>query len=76
MHQVMDRYLDAIEAAVESNDKDALELLEKFAAHVYHQLHGMVEAATGDEQAVWSARLKRVQTLLTRMAQAAPSIWL
>jgi len=74
--QALDRYLDAIEAAVDTKDTKAMELLEKFAAHVYHELHARVEAATGDEQAALNAKLQRVQLLLGKMAQAAPSIWL
>lgn len=72
----MEKYLDAIEAAVETNDKKAMELLEKFTAHIYHELHAKADAATGDEQAALNNSLQRVQTLIVRMAQAAPSIWL
>jgi len=72
----MEKYLDAIEAAVETNDGKAMELLEKFTAYVYHELHSRVDAASGDEKADMNAKLQRVQLLISRMAQAAPSIWL
>jgi len=72
----MEKYLDAIEAAVETNDGKAMELLEKFTAYVYHELHSRADAASGDEKADLNAKLQRVQLLISRMAQAAPSIWL
>lgn len=72
----VDTYLDAIEAAVEAKDKKAMELLEKFASHVYHDLHAKAEIATGDEQSALNERLHRAQQLIVRLAQAAPSIWL
>ncbi len=72
----MEKYLAALEAAVEASDKKAFELLEDFATHVYHRISEMCDDASGEDRAVWDAMRKRAQAVIVGFAQSAPDIWL
>jgi hypothetical protein len=71
----MEKYLDAIEAAVESKDKKAIDLLEGLAAYVYQDLYARSINSSGEEQVIWDGMHKRAQLLIAKMANAGPGIW-
>jgi len=71
----MEKYLDAIAAAVETKDKKAIELLDGFATYVYHELYAKSNNASGEEFVVWDGLQQRIKVLLAKMAEAKPSIW-
>jgi hypothetical protein len=71
----IDKYLDAISAALDVDDKEAIQLLEAFTTHLYKELYAKANSTSGEEQAMWDSMLKRVQVLIARMAKAGPEIW-
>jgi hypothetical protein len=71
----MEKYLTAIEAAVETQDKKAIELLEGFATYVYQQIYALSDNASGDDRAVWDGMRKRAQAIIVGMAKSGPEIW-
>jgi len=71
----MEKYLDAIAAAVETKDKKAIELLEGFATYVYHELYAKTNNSSGEERVVWDGMQQRVKVLLAKMAESGPDIW-
>jgi len=71
----MEKYLAAIEAAVETKDKKAIELLDGFSAYVYQELYAKANNSSGEEQVVWDGMHQRAQALIARMAKASPQIW-
>ena len=71
----MEKYLDAIAAAVESKDKKAIELLDAFSSYVYQDIYARANNSSGEEQAIWNDLLQRVKVLIGKMAQAGPQIW-
>ena len=68
----MEKYLAALEVAVEAKDKKAIELLEPFSAYVYHEIYAKEADASGEEQVAWNGMLQRVKVLIAKMA---PQIW-
>ncbi|HET6418531.1 MAG TPA: hypothetical protein VFG19_00145 [Geobacteraceae bacterium] len=71
----MEKYLAAIEAAVETRDEKALAMLEAFATYVYQQIYTMSDNASGEECAVWDSMRKRAQSVIVGMSKLAPEIW-
>jgi N-acetylglucosamine kinase-like BadF-type ATPase len=71
----MEKYLDAIAAAVETNDKKAIELLDGFATYVYHELYAKTNSTSGEESIVWDGMQQRIKVLLSKMVEAKPDIW-
>jgi hypothetical protein len=71
----MEKYLDAITAAVETKDIKAIELLDGFATYVYHELYAKSNNTSGEESVVWDGMQQRIKVLLAKMAEAKPSIW-
>ena len=72
----MGKYLAALEAAVETKNRKAIDLLEGFSAYVYHEIDARAKEASGENKVLWEGMLQRVQLTITGMAKAAPSIWL
>jgi hypothetical protein len=72
----MEKYLEALEAAVEVKDRKAIELLDAFSSYVYQRLHSLSEESSGKEHETWEGMHQRARILITRMAQAKPNIWL
>jgi hypothetical protein len=72
----MEKYLTALEAAIETKNQKALDLLESFSAYVYHEIDGRAKGTSGEERVLWEGMLRRAQLAITGMAKAAPSIWL
>jgi len=72
----LEKYMEAMEAAVEAKDRKAIELLDAFSSYVYHRLHALAEESTGREHDTWEGMHQRARVLITRMAQAKPSPWL
>jgi len=75
MNETMEKYMAALAAAVEANDKKAIELLDSFSSYVYQDIYARVNNTTGEEQVVWTDMLERVKVLIARMAKAKPQIW-
>lgn len=72
---IVGKYLDALEAAVEANDKEAIMLLEPFVTHLYKQINTRTDAASGEERAAWDRLLQRVKVVISGMAKAGPDLW-
>ena len=75
MNEAMEKYMAALEAAVEAKDKKAIELLDAFSSYVYHDIYARSENTTGEEQAVWIEKLERVKALIAGMSKLKPQIW-
>jgi len=71
----MEKYLDAIEAAVDANDQEAITLLDGFATHVYKVLYARAESSSGEERVVWDGLCLRTKHLIARMAKAGLDLW-
>jgi hypothetical protein len=70
-----EKYLEALEAAVEVRDKKAIELLDAFAAYVYHEIHAISNDASGEERAAWDGMLQRAKAVISGMSKSSPDIW-
>ncbi len=71
----MEKYLVALEAAVEVRDKKAIELLDAFAAYVYQEIDARSNEASGEERAAWDGMLKRAKAVISGMSKSSPDIW-
>lgn len=71
----VEKYLDALEAAVEAKDKEAIHLLEPFVSHLYKKIHTITEAASQEERVAWDRLLQRVKAVVCGMAKAGPDLW-
>lgn len=72
----MDKYLTAIETAIEVEDKEAVELLEAFATHLYQRIDARRESASGEDREVWNNFRNRVQAIIVGMSKSNSDIWL
>ncbi len=72
----MEKYLEAMEAALEVKDRKAMELLDAFSSYVYQTLYARANESSGTEHEAWEALHQRARQLISRMAQAKPSVWL
>ncbi len=75
MNETMEKYLDALAAAVKAKDKKAIELLDAFSSYVYHDIYARANNTSGEEQVVWNDMLQRVKVLIAQMANLKPQIW-
>jgi len=75
MNETMEKYLDALAAAVEAKDLKAIELLDGFSSYVYQDIYAKANNSSGEEQVVWNSMLSRVKTLIVSMTQAGPQFW-
>jgi hypothetical protein len=71
----MEKYLAAIEAAVEVRDKKAIELLDGFSAYVYQEIHSRLNESSGKDRVVWEGMLQRVKAAISGMSESSPGIW-
>jgi hypothetical protein len=71
----VEKYLDALEAAVEAKDKEAITLLESFATHLYKEINTRTDAASGEERVEWDRLLQRVKVIISGMAKHGPDLW-
>ncbi|MDD2318791.1 MAG: hypothetical protein PHO83_01945 [Geobacteraceae bacterium] len=71
----MEKYLDALAAAVEAKDKESITLLEPFATHIYKAINARTEAACGAERDAWERMLQRVKGIVAGMIKAGPDLW-
>jgi hypothetical protein len=74
MHK-MEKYLDAIEAAVDAHDHVAITMLESFATHVYKEIYAKAGKSSGEERVVWDGLCQRAKYLIARMAKAGLELW-
>ncbi len=71
----VEKYLDALEAAVEAQDKESIMLLDPFVTHLYKQINTRTNAASGEERVMWDRLLQRVKVVISGMAKAGPDLW-
>jgi hypothetical protein len=71
----MEKYLAALEAAIEVKDKKAMELLDPFATHLYQEIYAQTNAASGEERVAWEGMLQRVKVIISGMSLVSPEIW-
>jgi len=71
----VEKYLDAMEAAVEAKDKEAIRLLDPLVTHLYQTIHAINDAASGEERVVWERLLQHVKVVVSKMAKAGPDLW-
>ncbi len=55
-HDVVEKYLQALEAAVEVKDKEVIRHAGTFATHLYKEIHNRTEKASDEERASWNGR--------------------
>lgn len=72
---VVEKYLQALEAAVEVKDKEVIVMLEPFATHLYKEIHNRTEKASDEERASWEQALRRIKEVIAGIAKASPEIW-
>lgn len=70
-----EKYLNALEAAVQSRDKAAIALLEPFATHLYKEIAARADAASGEERVAWEGMLQRIKGIISGIVKAGPEIW-
>ncbi len=70
-----EKYLDALEAALEAKDKTAIAMLEPFATHLYKEINKRTDAASGEERVAWDRILQRVKGIISGMVKAGPDLW-
>ena len=75
MNETMEKYMAALAAAVDANDKKAIELLDAFSSYVYQDIYARANNTSGEEQAAWNDMLERVKVLIARMSNLKPQIW-
>ncbi len=71
----LEKYLAALEAAVDAGDKKAIELLEGFSVYVYQEIFAGANGSSNEESAAWDGMLKRIKAVISGMSRSAPSIW-
>jgi hypothetical protein len=72
---VIEKYMDALDAAIESKDKTAVALLEAFATHLYKDINKRTEAASGEERVAWEAQLQRIKGIIAGIVKNGPELW-
>jgi len=72
----MNKYLEAMETAVEAKNKKAIELLEGLSAYVYQFAHARVQETSGRERDDWEVIHQRAKSLINDMAKTGHSFWL
>jgi hypothetical protein len=72
----MEKYLAAMEVAVETKNKKAIKLLEGLSAYVYQEAFARLEEASGEERAAWEGIHQRAKLLVAAMAKTGHDIWL
>ncbi len=70
-----ERYLIALEAAVEVKDRKAIELLDSFSAYVYQEIYAESNGSSGEDSAAWNSMLQRIKAVISGMSQLTPSMW-
>lgn len=71
----VEKYLEALEAAVEAKDKPAVALLDPFATHLYKEIYNRTNAASGEERVAWERMLMRVKGIISGMAKEGADLW-
>jgi len=71
----VEKYLAALEAAVEVKDKEVILLLEPFATHLYKDIHTRAGKASDEDRAAWEEMLRRIKYVIAGMATASPELW-
>ena len=72
----MEKYLEAMEAAVEAKNKKAIELLDGLSSYVYQFAHARSLETSGKEHDAWEGLHQRAKQLVASMAQTGHSLWL
>jgi hypothetical protein len=71
----LEKYLAALEAAVEVRDKKAIELLDGFSSYVYQEIHDRSDGSSGEESVAWDDMLQRAKAVISGMSKSVPSMW-
>jgi hypothetical protein len=71
----MEKYLDALEAAVEAKDAEIIVLLDAFATHLYQDLSSRAGKASGKERADLDGMLQRMKAIISGMAKTGFDLW-
>jgi hypothetical protein len=71
----LEKYLEALEAAVEAKDGKAIVLLEAFATHLYKDLDSRAGKASGKERADLDVMLQRMKAIISAMAKMGLDLW-
>lgn len=72
----LEKYLAAMEIAVEMKNKKTINLLEGLSAYVYQEAFARLEEASGEERAAWEGVHQRAKILVAAMAKTGHDIWL
>jgi len=70
-----EKYLDALDAAVEARDNESIALLEPFATHLYKEIYRRTEAAAAEDRDAWERLLQRVKRTISGMVKDGPDLW-
>jgi hypothetical protein len=70
-----EKYLDALDAAVEAGDRESIALLEPFATHLYKEIYRRTEAAAAEDRDAWERLLLRVKRTISGMVKDGPDLW-
>lgn len=71
----VEKYLEALEAAIEARDEKAIVLLEAFATHLYQDLSSRAGKTSGKERADLDGMLQRMKTIISGMAKTGVDLW-
>ncbi len=70
-----EKYLDALQAAIDANDQRAIQLLDPFVTHLYKEIDARAGAASVEDRAAWEHLLRRMKNIIAGMANAGPDLW-
>lgn len=70
-----EKYLDALQAAIDAKDQEAIHLLEPFATHLYKEIDARTGASSTEDRPAWELLLRRMKDIIAGMAKAGPDLW-
>lgn len=73
--KTMEKYLDALQAAIDAKDQRAIQLLDPFATHLYKEIDARVGASSAEERAAWEQLLRRMKDIVAGMAKLGLDLW-
>jgi len=69
---IVEKYLDALEAAIEAKDNESIVLLEPFITNLYHKIYAINNAEAGEK---WERPLQRVKAVVSELSKRKEDIW-
>ncbi len=73
--KTVEKYLDALDAALAAKDKTIIVMLEPFATHLYKEIDKQAREATAADRAAWDGLLQRIKGIISGIAKAGPDLW-